>query len=229
VLKKLVLTALIVFLSCHPARADFAAGKKAYDAQDWRNAILNLRPLVESGEDRSMILMGNMYLQGLGVMKDETEAFALYHRAARKGNPDGMLAIATLYQTGSGIHVNKPLALEWYARSARIGHQTGAFLYAVQLYQGTKGNTFDLKPDHAAAYKWFRIAARGNVNTPLRRAAEALANNLGRKIPLEDRNKIDQEVIGWKPEIAADLGPLPEEKAKNMQVIEVPKAEPVKP
>lgn len=228
-LKKLIFAAFILFLSGHAALADFAAGKKAYDTQDWRNAILNLRPLVEAGEDRSMVLLGNMYLQGMGVIKDEREAFVLYHRAAVRGNPDGMLAVATLYQTGSGVAVNKPVALGWYERSARAGQQTGAFLYAVQLYQGTKANDFDLKPDHSAAYKWFRVASRSKVNTPLRRTAERLADNLARTIPLEDKNRIDKEVAEWKPETADTLGPLPDADIRELPVVVVPGAEGVKP
>lgn len=193
-----------------PARADFIEGKKSYDNKNWRRAIMLLRPLAEKGDARAMVLLGNMYAEGYGVEKDLTEAFFLYRGAAERNNPDGILATATLYQTGSGVPVNTRLAIMWFERGAKMGHQASAFFYAMHLYQGSKGESYDFKPDHVAAYKWFRIAARSRGNPKMARTADGLAEKLREKLDYNDVEVADREVVEWTPTDPRNLGPLPE-------------------
>ncbi|MFN7115016.1 MAG: tetratricopeptide repeat protein [Alphaproteobacteria bacterium] len=208
-----VLMLVLAFLVALPmaAHANFTEGKKSYDNKNWRRAILHLRPLVEQGDARAMVLMGNMYAEGHGVEKDTSEAFVLYHRAAERNNPDGMLATATLYQTGDGVPANTRLAIMWFERGAQLGHQTSAFFYAMHLYQGSKGPTFDFKPDHVAAYKWFRIAARSRGNPRLAKTADTIAEKLRSELHYNDVEAADRAVVEWVPIEPAKLGPLPEQ------------------
>lgn len=193
------------------AMADFLEGKKSYDNKNWRRAIVQLRPLAEQGDARAMVLLGNMYAEGHGVGKDTTEAFTLYHRAAVRNNADAMLATAALYQVGDGVPVNTRLAILWFERGAKLGHQASQFFYAGHMYQGSKGETFDIKPDHIAAYKWFRIAARGRGNPRLAKAADKMAEQLRAKLDHNDVEVADREVAEWVPVDPRNLGPLPEE------------------
>lgn len=208
-----VLMLVMAFVVALPvaAMADFLEGKKSYDAKNWRRAIVQLRPLAEQGDARAMVLLGNMYAEGHGVGKDTTEAFLLYHRAAERNNADAMLATAALYQVGDGIPVNTRLAILWYERAAKLGHQTSAFFYATHMYQGSKGETFDIKPDHVTAYKWFRIAARGRGNPRLAKAADTMAERLRTQLHYNDVEVADREVAEWVPTDPRNLGPLPEE------------------
>ncbi|MDP2204748.1 MAG: tetratricopeptide repeat protein [Alphaproteobacteria bacterium] len=208
-----VLMLVLAFLIALPmaAHASFLEGKKSYDNKNWRRAILHLRPLVEQGDARAMVLMGNMYAEGHGVEKDTTEAFTLYHRAAERNNTDGMLATATLYQTGDGVPANTRLAIMWFERGAKLGHQTSAFFYAMHLYQGSKGPTFDFKPDHVEAYKWFRITARSRGNPKLAKAADTIAEKLRSELHYNDVEAVDRAVVEWVPTDPRNLGPLPEE------------------
>lgn len=207
-----VLMLVLAFLVALPmaAHANFLEGKKSYDNKNWRRAILHLRPLVEQGDARAMVLMGNMYAEGHGVEKDTTEAFTLYYRAAERNNTDGMLATATLYQTGDGVPANTRLAIMWFERGAQLGHQTSAFFYAMHLYQGSKGATFDFKPDHVAAYKWFRIAARSRGNPKLAKTADTIAEKLRTELHYNDVEAADRAVVEWVPTEPRNLGPLPE-------------------
>lgn len=207
-----VLAFLPVFLlALHAAAfADFNEGRRAYDKRDWKNAIINLRPEAERGDDRAMVILANMYSDGLGVQKDLKEAFGLYHRAAQKNNSAGIIAVATMYQNGFGVEPNGKLSIDWFKRSAELGHQTGAFFYAVALYQGSKGVTYDVKPDHKEAYKWFRIAAKSDTNDRLKKAAATMADTLGKQLTGEDLTAADREVLLWKPKTPEELGPFPE-------------------
>lgn len=188
----------------------FARGKRAYDRGDWLKAIADLRPLAEWGDVRGMMLLGNMYQLGNGVGVDMREAFSLYHRAAMAGSTDGMVAIATMYQSGIGVNVNTRLAIGWFERAARMGDQTGAFFFAIHNFQGSKGTTYDMKADHAAAYKWFRIAATNGENKRVRNSAFKLCLKLEEKLPPDQVIDIKKEVDTWAPDTLDELGPDPE-------------------
>jgi TPR repeat protein len=207
---RLLMVMTLLMALAAPAAADFEAGKKAYDAKDWKTAIINLRPDAEAGDDRALVILGNMYADGLGVNKDLTEAFRLYHRAAEKNNPAGMLATATFYQQGYGVEPNTKLSIDWFERSAKLGHQTGAFFYAVALYQGSKGKSFDIKPDLPSAYKWFRIAAKSNNNDEVRKASNLFADKLAEQLKGDEVTTADREAASWKPVSPQELGPIPE-------------------
>lgn len=193
-----------------PAMADFAAGKKAYDTAQWEEAILNLRPAAEVENDpRAMVLLGNMYVDGFGVIRDPAEAFLLYRRAARLGLPEAMVLLGGMYQQGLSVAANLPRALLWYDRAARAGAQNGAFLLAGHLYQGYKSESADIKPDHPVAYQWFLVAARGG-NPAIAKAANEAASAMADTLDPQARAAAEAFAAGFKPLKPEDLGPSPE-------------------
>lgn len=229
----MLVLAFMVALPMAAAHANFSEGKKSYDNKNWRRAILHLRPLVEQGDARAMVLMGNMYAEGHGVEKDTSEAFVLYRGAAERNNPDGMLATATLYQVGEGVPGNTRLAIMWFERGAQLGHQSSAFFYAMHLYQGSKGATFDFKPDHNAAYKWFRIAAQRRGDPRVSRAADGFAEKLRSELHYNDIEAADRAVAEWQPADPHKLGPVPEavlaEEKESAPQSTAPAADPAVP
>lgn len=234
ILTKLAFVLAMVLSVQSAAHADFNEGRRAYDKRDWKNAIINLRPEAERGDDRAMVILGNMYSDGLGVEKDLKEAFGLYHRAAQKNNSAGIIAVATMYQNGFGVDANSKLSIDWFKRSAELGHQTGAFFYAVALYQGSKGKTYDVKPNHKEAYKWFRIAAKSDTNDKLKKVAATLGDTLAKQLSGEELTSADREVMLWKPKASEELGAFPEvlqkqeQENKSAAPVETPKVEETK-
>lgn len=192
------------------ALADFNQGKLAYDMKQWRQAITNLRPAAERGDARAMVLLGNMYAHGYGVEKDEEEAFILFRRAAHQDNLDGILATAAFYQEGRGVSKNTRLAIEWFGRGAEMGSQSCAFFYAVHTYQGSKGKTYDFKPDAAESYKWFVIASRSAGMPAMAKTAENMAKQIGDKMNPLERAAAQRRADDWRPKSASTLGPAPD-------------------
>ncbi len=195
------------------AFAGFLEGKQAYDKGEWMNAIMNLRPLAEAGDARAAVLLGNMYLDGHGVAEDSVEAFGLYRKAAQAHNTDGMVALATLYLTGKGTETNIPVARGWFERAARLGNQTGAFIYAIQLINGSKGLRFDYKPDLAAAYKWFKIASLYGHDKKISGVSGKLAEQIVVKKLITNDEQVtgDRDAVNWKPEMPETFTLTPEE------------------
>ncbi|MFH1158059.1 MAG: tetratricopeptide repeat protein [Pseudomonadota bacterium] len=208
----LLVLALVSFLSS-PAFAGFKEGKDAYDRKDWVGAITELRPLAEGGDDRAMIILGNMYNDGLGVIQSHKEALSLYKRAAtEKNNAEAMVALSAMSISGLGIEKNLNTALQWSQRAAQLGNQQGAFFYALILLRGNKSPTDDIQPDIYTSYKWFRIAANEKQDPKFQHAAEELAKRIASmKLTAEETAKADKEAADWKPVDAASLGPIPED------------------
>lgn len=208
---------ILVFLSLVPAAAfaGFDEGKKAYDKKDWPTAIKELRPLAEAGDDRAMIILGNMYNGGYGVIPSHKEAMSLYKRAAtEKNNPQAMDVIGAMYVSALGVDQNIQTALQWFYRSAMLGDQTGAFFYATILYEGNKTDPNRLAPDLYNAYKWYKIAAAENENAVFKKDATTFAGAISkRKLTADQVAKADKEVADWKPvdvkTINETLGPVP--------------------
>lgn len=206
--------ALLLFcvLFSAPAFAGFDEGRQAYDKGHWIQAIINLRPLAENGDTRAMILLGNMYMEGHGVSQDTKEAYGLYHAAALKNNTDGMVAVATLYQTGNGVPANTPLAIGWFERAARLGNMDAALIFAIHMYQGSKGKTYDIKPDHEASYRWFKILATHSTNKRQIKFGEISAARIEKTLTNDEIIAAKREVDNWKPQTPEELGANPEEK-----------------
>jgi hypothetical protein len=210
-LKHILLIAALLSITASPAFADFDAGKKAYDKKDWSTAIKELRPLAEAGDDRAMVVLGNMYNDGLGIIPSHKEAMALYKRAAtEKNNTQGMDAVGAMYVSALGVDQNLQTALAWFHRSAMLGDQTGAFFYATIIFEGNKTPPNQVTPDLYHAYVWFKIAAAEKQNAKLQPIAAKFAKALAAKMLKADQvASADKEVAAWKPSDVKDLGPVP--------------------
>jgi TPR repeat protein len=210
-------------LGSTPALAGFDEGKAAYDKKDYKTAVTQLRPLAEAGDDRAMVLLGNMYNEGSGVLISHHEAMRLFKKAAiEKNNTQAMDNIAAMYFSAIGTAQNIPAAIQWFERSAKLGDQTGAFFYATIFIQGNK-TTPQMLPDPMQAYKWFRIAAAEKQNDKLAASCANAADRIAAKLLDGPRKEAaDKEVAAWKPVTAKELGAPPADPP------EVPRQDPRK-
>lgn len=211
-MSRIVLFALALALGLSsPALADFKDGKAAYDSKKWEQAIINLRPLAESGDARAMVLLGNMYAQGYGVGKNETEAYTLYHRAALAGNGEAMVVTAAMLQQGLGVKEDVPLAIEWYKRAAQTGQAAGALFYGLYMFRGNNVKDADrnILPNPALAYQWMRICEKSSKDAKMKDTAGKLAVEMAKQLKPEDIKAVDETVAAWKPTPASELGPAP--------------------
>lgn len=71
--------------SSQPARADFEAGQRAWDAGRPDEALTQWRAAADAGDRRAMLALGRLYVQGLGVLQDYVEAHKWLNLAASRG------------------------------------------------------------------------------------------------------------------------------------------------
>jgi TPR repeat protein len=215
VIKRTFFALLFILSTATAALADFDKGFQAYNEKNWVQAIYYLRPLAETGDDKALLLLGNMYLQGYGVERDPSEAMRLYRKAAINNNVEATVVIATMYQQGIGVTKNYRTAAEWYKRAADMGHSVGTFGYAMLMYMGSQGEEdVRLNPDHVASYKWFRIT-QNLSKTKVSARAKAMADRLATQLQKAEVEKADAEVAAWKPADVKNLPPIPQEPVKS--------------
>jgi TonB family protein len=112
-MRHLLLALIIVSSSPSAWSADLDEGKRAYESKNYALALLELRPLAESGDAEAEALLGAMYLQGNGMDKNESEAVAWYSKAAAHGNTEAQLVLSEMYREGKGVGKDATMSAYW--------------------------------------------------------------------------------------------------------------------
>ena len=83
-----VLCAAAILVLAPTARADFEAGQRAWEAGDSTEALAQWSAAADEGDPRSMLALGRLYREGLGVLQDYVEAYKWFNVAASRGNAE---------------------------------------------------------------------------------------------------------------------------------------------
>ena len=81
-----------------------------------------LKPLADQGNVKAQSRLGQMYLEGQGVERNEQEGLRLARNAAKLGDADAQLRMGGLYEQGRGLPQNIYLAYVWYSAALRSGN-----------------------------------------------------------------------------------------------------------
>ena len=93
---------------------DFDLGWAALQGGDYETALGHLEPLALQGNDRAMVGLGYLYLNGFAVSESYAVAFRLFSDAADLGNLDAMYSLANGYYMGEWLEQDFDLAVQWY-------------------------------------------------------------------------------------------------------------------
>ena len=107
-----------------------------------------------AGDATAQNVLGNCYLNGDGVPKNEIKAFEWYQKAAEQGNAFAQFNLGSCYYNGQGTPINYQLAVEWYKKAAEqdIAMAQNAL---GECYRDGEGVT----RDYEAAVDMFDLAA----------------------------------------------------------------------
>ena len=131
-------------------------------------------------------IAGYFYLNGIGVEKDNSEAFLYYLHAAKQGNSEAMYMVGNFYTSSEYspciCPINMVTGNVWYEKAANKGHVNAMEILGDNYYKGL-GVVYDLDK----ALYWYENAAKaGNVNGMYN---TALFYHGGEGIMYEDSNK----------------------------------------
>ena len=153
-----LLPALFAQAPAASGNADFSAGLKALERDDYATALNVWRPLAEKGDAAAQYGIGFMYANGKGVPQDDVEAARWFRKAADQGNAVAQLNLGSLYANGQGVPQDRAEAARWYRKAADQGNAV-AQLNLGSLYANGQG----VPQDRAEAAQIGRASCRERV------------------------------------------------------------------
>jgi TPR repeat protein len=109
-------------------------------------------PLAQAGNDRAMLLVGEMYLSGEGINENQTEGLAWREKAAQAGHQRDAYFVAGRYF--AKYKADYAAAAEYVIAATELGHPEAQAL-AAEMY----GSGLGVARDKAKAEQWYRLAA----------------------------------------------------------------------
>ncbi len=129
------------------------AEREAKRRANWGEQAYWLRKAAEQGHAGAQCVLGERYLWGMGVPKDEGESEKWFRKSAEQGYADAQVDL------GKYAAKDNAEATKWFRMAAEQGNEYGQFFLA-KMYANGQGAPQDL----VQAHMWFDLAAaRGNL------------------------------------------------------------------
>ncbi len=153
--RMLLLAALMTIAPLAPAQEDYEAGKRAYLAGDYADALRIWQPLADAGNKSAQFSLGSLYFEGSGVSKDYAESARFFKLAAEQGYAPAEFNLGNAYKHGNGVEQDDLKAAEWWRKAAEQDFGPAQFNLGTQYYFGR-----GVPEDEETAIRWYRRAAK---------------------------------------------------------------------
>lgn len=115
---------------------------------------------LELNDVASMVKLGKIYLLGIGVDKNEKEAYKWFEKASNMSNAEAKTFIAYMYLNGIVVKQDDKKAVEFYKRAADLGDPVACYTVGLIYKKGL----IDQDPNPKMAQKYFELGAeKGNT------------------------------------------------------------------
>lgn len=144
-----VLVALVtaMLLASSLAYGDFSSGMAAYNAHNYPAALAQLKPEAESGNRIAQNIMGVIYMNALGVPRDDAAAMKWYRLAADQGYAVAQTNVGFLYNNGRGVERNQSEARRWFEKAAAQSDSRAiTFLKMIDVKERTPPPAIGVQP-----------------------------------------------------------------------------------
>ncbi|HTV79563.1 MAG TPA: tetratricopeptide repeat protein [Steroidobacteraceae bacterium] len=149
--------------------------QRALQDGDYVTAMDLARPLADRGNAKAQSLVGQMYEQGFGTVRDPDRASRWYRKAAVQGDTAAELALGSLYLIGKAVPKDVPEGVRWIEKAAEGGN-VQAMTSLAFLYRGGG----PVAPDALQEWRWALKAARkGDATSRYTVCSVYLAGQLG--------------------------------------------------
>ena len=142
---------------------EFIAGKEATNCSHMRvkiclqKSVEAIKNLSDAGGAYVQYALALMYLNGIGVEKDEEKAFEWYEKSAKLNYAPAQLALAGMYLNGRGVEKDEEKAFEWCEKSAKLNYAPAQFNLALMYLEG-----MGVEKDEEKAFEWYEKSAKLN-------------------------------------------------------------------
>ncbi len=174
------------------AFAGFDEGRSALESGDYATALIELQPLADQGHSGAQVLLGEMYLIGMGTPQDDQRALEWFRKAAAQGEAIAQNNLGVMYQGGrAALPPDDRQAVEWYRKAAAQGYAPAQYNLGNMLLNGN-----GVPQDDAQAIAWFRKAAELGYPPAQHDLGNAYLNGRG-------VSQDDGQAIAWYRKAAA--------------------------
>jgi uncharacterized protein len=177
-------------------------GDAATERGDYAAAMQIWRTLADKGDDLAQVRIGNLYWNGRGVSKDDSQAINWGQKAANAGNPEAQTDVGGVYSDGTGVPQDFGQAIAWYLKAANQGYRVAQDRIGA-MYEKGQG----VEQDYVQAHMWFNLATANEKDSTLRAAWMSDRNEVAAKMtPAQIAEAQRLRVNGFRSELA-DAGP----------------------
>jgi len=131
---------LLVFLCLCLTTSTYAGpledGHDAYDAKHYQQAFSLWEPLAKQGNADAQYNLGLLYMNGLGVKKDDRMALMWFTRAGQQGLADAQYNAGVMFYLGKGVYPSYVTAVKWWELAAAKDHPNAENNLAVMYAYG---------------------------------------------------------------------------------------------
>jgi TPR repeat protein len=134
------------------------AGEIFLALKDYVTAAAMFRRGCDDGIAIACSKLGDIYLKGLGLTRDELKAVSLYRKACNGGEPNGCSNLGQMYENGrGGVALNYAQAISFYRKACDGGEPYGCYSLG-RMYE----NGMDVPEDRSQAMYFYRKACIGD-------------------------------------------------------------------
>jgi TPR repeat protein len=132
--------------------AQFEYGKRCFGNEKFEEIL----GAAKQGHAGAQMHLGSMYKRGEGVMRNETEAFKWYKKAAvEQEDASAQYELGKMCGIGIGVTPSDTEAFIWLMEAAKQGHRVAEYIIG-NIYKYGKGVT----PSDTEAFIWYMKAAK---------------------------------------------------------------------
>ncbi len=163
------------------AEAEYELGKiylknTELGAPNYTQAYKWIEESAKKGYGPAMAALGQLYWNGQGVQKSNSEGKSWMEKALKNQAPEAFLAVAKAYQLGQGgYQQSEQKAFEHYTKAAQLNNPEGQFQLASYYSDGQLVGG----PDEKEAFKWLEFAANQHHKDALYEVARRYEEGLG--------------------------------------------------
>lgn len=101
--------------------SNLTAGLAAFEAEDYTNAFILLKPIADRGDAEAQCIVANMYHLGLGLERDILAAVKWYRKSAKQGYGVASNNLGGIFTMGDRGIVEPIAAEKWYQKARKQG------------------------------------------------------------------------------------------------------------
>ena len=142
---------------------EFIAGEESTNCSHMRVKICLQKDieasknLSDAGNAYVQFALVLMYLNGIGVEKDEEKAFVWCEKSAKQNFVLAQFRLALMYLNGVGVEKDEEKAFEWYEKSAKLNYTPAQNKLAGMYLHG-----IGVEKDEKKVFEWYEKSAKLN-------------------------------------------------------------------